>query len=151
MFRRLRRRPAGGALLPQTPSEYFCREELWIAFVAVLLFVGPGWAQAPQALQFQTVVEMLSFGPEAVSDARTDIGPTGSSVLFRLSEDAEEAFSAFTERSVGLEVTVTVCGRVVARAVVQDRLSGVGVLPANGIEDADLLAERLRGDTSCED
>ena len=100
MFRRLRRRSAGGALLPQTPSEYFCQEEMWIAFVAVFLFAGPGWAQAPQALQFQTVVETLSFGPEAIVDARPDIGPNGSSVLFRLNEDAEEAFGDFTERSV---------------------------------------------------
>lgn len=93
--------------------------------------------------------ERLVFEPMDFAGAEPVIGPGGAAVAFRLRAEAGAIFAAFTERAIGQEVSVEVCGRLLVRTVVQARLGSDGILPANGIEDADLLAELLRGDTEC--
>ena len=152
MILRLRRRRSHGGARPLRTTLGYLRTGAWLQVkLALLLVPSVGTAQDVATLEFRTNGETLVFGSEDITDARPDIGPNGASVLLRLAETAELAFSELTARSIGSEVTVLVCGRVIARVVIQEQLGGAGILPANGIEDADLLAERLRGDTDCLD
>ena len=71
------------------------------------------------------------------------------SLQFRLTDTDSVAFENLTGDNIGNVLVVSLCDRVLVEAVVQERLSGVGILNVSSIEASLAASEVLRGEKSC--
>ena len=111
-----------------------------------------GWpALAGDAIiaRFETATGFLEITAADVAEAAPLSGEQGAGLAFELSREAGAAFADLTDRATGDLLTVSVCDEVLARAVVQGRLSGRGQVQVESLAEASRFARVLNGEISC--
>lgn len=71
------------------------------------------------------------------------------SVRFALEAAAAGAMAELTGRTVGQDLTVSLCGHALIRATVRERISGRGIVNLPTTEAAFAVAEVLNGKADC--
>ena len=117
--------------------------------LGLLCLCGPVLAGDPVIARFETDGEILEITAADVSEAAPLFGDQGPGLAFELAPDAGVEFADLTERAKGQTLTFSVCGEVLVRAVVQERISGRGQVGLDSLGEANFYARVLNGEISC--
>lgn len=129
------------------------RRRVAVSMISGLAVLGLPWTGPSHANEL--VIEGGSERIELTTDnldevAVDDMEAGGAMLLIALKAVESARFSDMTERLVGQAITLTVCGRELARFVVQERIdNAVIVLPLTDRAEAETYARALSGDAVC--
>ncbi len=121
-----------------------------ISGVAVLglLWAGPSHANE---LVIEGGSERIELTADDLDEVAVDDMQDGRAMLLIALKAVDSArFADMTERLVGQVIVITVCGRELARPVVQEKIeNAVIILPLTDRAEAETYAQALSGDALC--
>ena len=133
-----------GSAPPHLPGVFRPRRTAWT--LAACLCAIPFVAGAQNPLVFVGADQRLEVSPADVAPVFMHGRP---SVQFQLAQDDARDFQDLTGAMIGKTLTVSLCGKPLLQAVVQERLDGIGILNMPTAEAAIAVTDVVDGEADC--